>query len=202
MSGSRNRATLAQTQFLNMGGVYAQPLAAMRDTGAIAGEGEYEYQEYPKMLRISQGIQEVAWSTETIKGKTLEGTKTMEVFEEIIVHSEEEEDRVLAGGKTSSQIEDERQDLMARCRNSGMRVDPKWTVTRLKRELGESLNAEPVNEMGVLEKKLADLQKMADMRAKIAALEAELAGAPSEHGEDAPRKPGRPRKIVPQEEAA
>lgn len=172
MSGSTHRSGLAQNRFLNEGGVFAQPLAAKYDSGELSPD--YVYNEYPKMLRISQGVQEIPGSTETIKGTVLTWTERREVFQEIVVNSEEEEDRVLSGGKTSDQIELDRQELIVRCRAQGVKVDPSWTSVRLRRELGETMDAAPGDEMGALQEKLARLQAMADMKAKIAALEAQL----------------------------
>lgn len=176
MSGT-NRATLAQTTFMNAGGIFAQVLAKKRDNGELPEE--YVYHEYPKMIRISEGFQDVECSTETIRGKVVEWTEHREIFKDIIVQNEDEEERVLSGGKTSGQIEEERQELIARGRAQGLKIDPSWSAVRLRRELGDALDAAPVDEMAALEKRLGDLKKMAEMRAEIERLQAQIA-APKE----------------------
>lgn len=169
---------ISQSQYLNMGGSFARAIAQKRKIGELADV--YTYREYPKMLRISEGVQDVECSTETIRGTMREWTEKREVFTTIVVHSEDEEERVLSGGKTSAQIEDERQGLILRCRALGLKVDPAWSAVRLRRELGDKLDApEPENKMVALESELANLRKMAEMQAEIDRLKAQMA-APAE----------------------
>ena len=175
---------MAQESFMRMGGTFARVLAAKYKSGELV---KPEYREYPKAVQINERWEEVDWSTETIKGGTLSGVTRQRVFDTVIVHSEEEEERVLSGGKTSAQVEDERQTLIMRCRALGMKVDPEWSTIRLRRELGDKLDApEPVGveaEMAALKEKLATLQEMANMRAEIDRLTAQLTrptDAPSE----------------------
>jgi hypothetical protein len=165
---------VAQTKFMMNGGVYEMPLQMLREQGIL--DADYVYREYPKMLRFSQGFQEVNIPREDHKGRTWVETVSKEIFEEIIVNSAEEEDRVLSGGKSSAAIEEERQGLFRRCSVAGIKADPAWTIVRLKRELGEVLDAPPVDEMSALKEKLAQLEEMAAMKAKIEALEAQLSG--------------------------
>ena len=177
MSGSTrivggNRATIAQTNFLNAGGIFQEPMARMRDLGQMP-EG-WEFREYPKMLRIFKEEAEVECSTETIKGTTKTWIEKRQIFDEIIVNSEEEEERVLSGGKTSAQIEEERQGLILRARAAGVRIDPDWSAVRLRRELGDAMDA-PVDKMAALEAELASLKKMAAMQAEIELLRAKVA---------------------------
>ncbi len=128
-------------------------------------------------MRISQGVQKFKRSTEDVRGKLIEWEVEEEVFLDHIVGSEDEEERVLAGGKSSVQMEEDRKALMARCRSAGVKVDPAWSSIRLKRELGEALDApEPVDDMAALKARLAQLEEMTSMKARIAALEAELSG--------------------------
>lgn len=170
---------LAQEAFMLQGGIYARIVAKMKAEGTI--DARYVYREYPKMLRISKGMQELPRSTEDCKGRTLTWTEHKEVFDEIVVNSEEEEERVLSGGKTSAQIEEERQELLRRCAAAGVRADPSWSAVRLRRELGDKMDApEPVDQMGALKAKLAQLEEMSLMRSKIAALEAELSARPED----------------------
>lgn len=178
-SGSARDSIAAQEAFLRVGGLYQEGLRKHRDNGALPDPSMFtEFpQEYPKMLRISQGEQTTEHSTEDVKGKTITWKVTKEAFREIIVSSEDEEERVLAGGVTSAQQTEERQALIQRCRNAGIKVDLSWSSLRLKRELGEALDApEPVDDMAALTAKLARLQEMADMKARIAELEAQLSG--------------------------
>lgn len=141
----------SQLKFLRAGGIFELPLQRLRDAGLIPQEGlrqnGQEWQEYPKFLNIP--------------GRPL-------------VNSEEEEERVLSGGATSDQIEEQRQFLINKARGHGIHVDSNWTITRLKRELGEELDKAPVVEdkMARLEAELAYERRIADMEAEIAALKA------------------------------
>lgn len=168
---------LAQTKFLLNGGGYEMALARMRAKGEIPEQGDYVYREYPKAIRISLGMGEpVVRRTETCKGTEITWTDpAVEMFETIIVASEEEEERVLAGGMTSAQLEDERLGLVNRCRTFNIPVDPSWSVVRLRRELGDALDAPPGDEMAALKAQVARLEEMAAMKARIATLEAQLA---------------------------
>lgn len=167
---------LAQESFLRQGGAFARVVAKMQEL-----HGDYQYHEYPKMLRLSQGVQAIEIPREDIKGKTWIETVRKEVFDEIVVNSEEEEERVLSGGKTSAQIEQERQELLRRCVGAGIKADPSWSALRLRRELGDKMDApEPVDEMGSLKQKLAHLEEMAAMKAKIEALEIQLSAKPED----------------------
>jgi hypothetical protein len=175
---------IAQTQFLNMGGTYARVLAKKQKDGEL--QRDYVFREYPKMLRIQRGVEDVEWSTETIKGTTVSGWyRDVPIYEDIVVNSEEEEERVMAGGQTSAQVEEERQALIMRCRSFGLKVDPQWSAVRLRRELGDKLDApEPENRMAALENELATLQKMASMQAEIERLRAQMARPAGDEAED------------------
>ena len=189
---------LAQSKFLMNGGGYELALAKMRAAGTMPEV--YTYHEYPKAIRISHGMGEpIERETETCKGTVIRWTeKPTEMFETIIVNSGDEEERVLAGGKTSTQIEDERLGLINRCHSMSIPVDPSWSVVRLRRELGDALDAPaPGDNMAKLEAELAGLRKMATMQAEIDALRAQLAGpepgdAPIEELGDAS---GKRRKV-------
>lgn len=170
----------SQEQFLQRGGCFAIGLAYLRKLGTIPRQGQTPYHEYPKALKFSKGFAEVPWATETCDKQRISGFERKEIFETVIVHDEAEEDRILAGGKTSAQIEDERQALIRRCAGAGISVDPTWTTVRLRRELGDVMDAPPGDEMAALKAKLASLQEMARMRAEIADLEAQMSGAPQE----------------------
>ena len=171
---------IAQTMFMQAGGVFMAALAHKRKTGELPKQ--YVYNEYPKAVRINERREDIEHVTETIKGKELHTVlRNQLVWDEVIVHSEEEEERVLSGGKTSHQAEEERQALIHRGLAMGMRIDPGWSIVRLRRELGEKLDAaEPVNKMGALQAELDALRKMADMQAEIEALKAKLAGPSDE----------------------
>ncbi|OYV74787.1 MAG: hypothetical protein B7Z66_15335, partial [Chromatiales bacterium 21-64-14] len=149
---------IAQEQFLQRGGVLSRAIAAKIESGEMTRT--HIFREYPKMLRISKGVQSIACSTEDIRGKTREWTEEREIFDEIVVHSEEEEERVMAGGRTSTQLEQERVDLLARCRNAGIRADPQWSAVRLRRELGEAMDAAPADDETRLHAELEKLRRM------------------------------------------
>lgn len=168
---------LAQSKFLANGGGYELALAKMRAAGTMPEF--YTYHEYPKAVQISRGMgTPIERETETCKGTVIRWTDpAREIIETIIVNSAEEEERILAGGPTSSQIEDERLGLINRCHSLSIPVDPAWSVVRLRRELGDALDAPaPGDNMARLEAELAGLRKMAQMEAEIDALRAQLAG--------------------------
>lgn len=172
MSGHIQRA---QQQFLLMGGAYQFGLAKLQEDGILSTD--YVYHEYPKIVRLSRGTKEFERATETCDKRTITWKETKEVFEDILVNSEDEEERVLSGGKTSTQMEEERQGLIQRCRTMGIAADPAWSMVRLRRELGDALDAPaPGNDMAKLEAELANLRKMAAMQAEIGALRAQLGG--------------------------
>ncbi len=144
-----------QINFMKRGGPLEMGMRLLRDRGQLPEEDSYVYREYPKMLRLSKGTS----------------------FEDIIVSNEEEEDRVLSGGMTSAQLEEERQGLIQRCRTLRITVDPSWSMVRLRRELGDTLDA-PVDTSDRLAKLEADLayeRKIAAMEEEIAALRARKA---------------------------
>lgn len=131
--------------FLRAGGGYQLALSQMREDGRIPPFPVFH--EYPKWLNLNPPI---------------------------IVHDEEEEERVLSGGKTSVQLEEEREGLFSRARNLGIKADPAWSIVRLKRELGEKMDAPPEAEdrLSRLEAELAYERKIAAMEAEIAELKA------------------------------
>ncbi len=189
---------LSQNKFLMSGGSYELALLKMRKAGTMPTE--YIYNEYPKALRISHGVETVQRRTETCdKGVYVDWVEIRENFEDIIVGSEDEEERVLSGGKTSAAIEEDRMGLIARCHTAGIPVDPSWSAVRLRRTLGDALDAPPPGDnMAALRQQLAQLEEIAAMKAKIAALQAQLAGnsdasieAPIEELGDARGKRGK-----------
>jgi hypothetical protein len=165
----------SQADFLRRGGMFRLPMDKMIQDGTL--QDGYTFREYPRAITIVNGPpREVERSTDTCDKKTITWKEMVPNVETIIVASEEEEERVLAGGRTSTQIEDERQGLLARCRNMGLAADPSWSTVRLKRTLGDSLDAPaPADEMDALKAKMAKLEEMAAMKARIAELEAQLA---------------------------
>lgn len=189
---SRSIMEESQNDFLRRGGGYQLGLRQLRDAGIL--DKEYVYREYPKMLRIPVGEpHDVERSTEIGNGSQLRywTERNVQDYEEIIVNSEDEEERVLAGGKTSVQLEEERQGLLSKARAMGLRADPSWSAVRLRRELGEQLDApEPVNETEQLRAQLAALEEKALLRARIAELEAKLSAQDS-----AQKEPKRDAKI-------
>jgi len=131
--------------FLRRGGMYQLALSDMREDGRIPQFPVHH--EYPKWLQLDPPV---------------------------MVHDEEEEERVLSGGKTSAQLEEEREGLLSRARNLGIKADPAWSIVRLRRELGEKMDAPPEAEdrLGRLEAELAYERKIAAMEAEIAELKA------------------------------
>jgi hypothetical protein len=164
----------SQSAFLARGGIAAIALATMRKDGILPKS--YTFQEYPKMVRLSEGVQSVKRSATTVDKERITWTDEAEMFSDIIVHSEDEEERVLSGGKTSAQIEEDRQALIIKCRAHGIMVDTSWTAVRLRRELGEKMDApEPVDELSKLQARVAELEALDQARARIAELERRLA---------------------------
>jgi hypothetical protein len=169
---------LAQENFLRQGGVLQRALAEKMKSGEHTRS--YVYQEYPKVIRLNEREEEVEHVTEDIKGRTLRTTSTKRVYDTVTVHSEEEEERVLAGGKTSTEIDQERLDLIQRARNLHIRVDPSWSVVRLKRELGEAMDAPadgPAEKLAKLAEELSALKRMAEMEAEIERLKSQLSAS-------------------------
>ena len=171
---AQTQLQVAQTKFMMNGGIYEMPLQMLRERGLI--DTDYVYREYPKMLRFHKGERTRELVKEDHKGRSFTDVIVEQVYEEVIVNSAEEEDRVLSGGKSNEALEEERQSLRARCVNAGIKADPAWTIVRLKRELGDVLDAPPVDDLSALKVKLAQLEEMAAMKAKIEALEAQLSG--------------------------
>jgi hypothetical protein len=147
-------------------------LQAKRDSGELPSE--YVYQEYPRMLRISRGVQRFDHATEVIRGNATvvrDWTEEREVFDEIIVASEAEEEAVLSGGRTAAQVEEDRQAMIVLCRQRNIQVDPTWGIVRLQRELGAAPSNETIDAMRT---KIADLEEKAELRRRIAELEAAM----------------------------
>lgn len=169
----------SQSSFLRDGGTYRLGLAYHRKNGTLPRS--YTYHEYPKMIRLSDGTREVECSTMTCDKQILKWTETQQVYRDILVHDEAEEERILSGGKTSAQIEEDRQTLIGRCSAAGIRVDPTWSAVRLRRELGEKMDApEAPDRMAALKEEFARLSEMAALEEKIAGLKAQLAGKPAD----------------------
>lgn len=178
----------AQHSYLLRGGAFVHALARLRAQGVIAKEGQYVFHEYPKMLHIHRGTEVIHRTAEDVKGKLREWDETVQLVDDILVHSEEEEDRVVNGGKTASQIEADRQTLLGQAKARGVRFDPAWSTLRLQRELGvEMASDKPVafDELSALREQVDRLEEAARLRARIAELEAETAMlAPSDEVED------------------
>ena len=172
--------------FLAQGGVYRFGVIQMRKDGRLPRYPVHH--EYPKLLRLSEGVQEFDRETETCRNTIVKWVEKREVFRDIIVDTEEEEERVLAGGKTSVQIEADRQGLLQRCRSLGIPADAAWTAVRLRRELGDKLDApdeaKPADKMAALESELAMLRRMSEMQAEIERLRASLQAPPQASDED------------------
>ena len=165
---------VSTNRFLMAGGAYELPLMQKYDSGEL--KQGYVYQEYPKMLRLNPRDIEVERTVDLANGTQKTVIETKRVYDDTIVNSEEEEERVLSGGKTSAELEEQRQGLLVRCANMNIPADPAWSAVRLRRLLGDALDAPAADEMGALKAKMAALEEMVAMRAKIAALEAQLSG--------------------------
>lgn len=167
-----NPILTGQINYMLRGGPLEMALQQLRASGQV--EDGYTYRPYPKMLRLSKGVQKIQRRTTTCDKEVVHWVDEREVFDEIVVASEEEEERVLAGGRTSDQLEEERLGLLHRCRAAGIGADPGWTSVRLRRELGDKLD-EPLvvgDRMASLEAELAYERKIAAMEEEIAVLRA------------------------------
>jgi hypothetical protein len=183
----------AQDSFMARGGSYELALLQMKKDGTLK---PYVFHEYPKTIRLSHGTEQVTLSTETCKGTVITWTESREIFQDIVVNSEDEEERVLSGGKTSSQLEDERMGLIQRCHSMGIPADPAWSAVRLRRELGDALDAPaPGDNMARLEIELTNLRRMKAMQDEIAELRAQLEAPANdpEEVEGLSEAPGRKR---------
>jgi hypothetical protein len=169
----------AQDDFLRRGGGYQLGLTQLRMAGIIGRE--YVYHEYPKAITIRNGPErEVMRETISCDKEKIRWTEMVPDETTIIVSSEEEEERVLAGGKTSVQIEEDRQGLLAKARSMGLRADPAWSAVRLRKELGETMDTPPADNVARLEAELAHLRKIEALQAEIAELKARQAVEPDQ----------------------
>ena len=109
-------------------------------------------------------------------------TERRELCDDIQVQSEEEEERVLTGGKTAEQIETERRLMLEQARGRGLQVDPSWGLVKLQNLLGSAPQAEAIAALqrGNEEKaaRIALLERNAELERRLAELEARLGGAP------------------------
>ncbi len=166
----------SQRGFLLGGGAYRNALNKMRTDGLL--DAEYVYREYPKMLRVNQRTETTKRSVVNVDKEKIEWEETREVWDEVIVNSEEEEERVLNGGKTAVQIEEERQALLATAKQRGVRYDPTWSTLRLQRELGVPTASEApaaFDEVDELRRQVAKAEEALALRAQLAKLNAGLA---------------------------
>ena len=181
MSGTIKNETVAmmqaaQSQFMRSGGTYGMALAKLYADGVLDDSGAFH--EYPKDIHILKGKKTVQCSTEDRRGKLIEWEEVRDDIETITVHSEEEEDRVLNGGKTAAQIEDDRQSHILQAKARGIKYDPTWSLLRLQKELGIPVAAEQpgaFDEVAQLEEQVAKARRALELRAELAALNAQLA---------------------------
>lgn len=187
-----------QSKFLQAGGGYELGLTKLRAAGIIPEVGSYVFQPYPKMIRLPVGEpHDVERSTEIGAGHSFRTwiDHNVQDYEEIIVNSEEEEERVLSGGKTTTQLEEERQGLLTRARGMGIPAGPNWTAVRLRRELGDALDApSPGDKMAQVEAELEGLRRMAAMQDEIAMLKAKLAAGPDAPAAETAEEPARGKR--------
>jgi hypothetical protein len=173
---------LAQAEFMARGGVMQMALTKKYKSGELVKPGKYEWQEYPKMLRLNPREEEIEQKYFIGNSQTPNVSYvTRLVYDEIVVNSEDEEERVLSGGKTAGAIEAERQELLAKARLLGLRVDSNWSVVRLRREMGDKMGSvETQAQVEALLKERDSLRMIADLQAEIEALKAGRAGSPNE----------------------
>jgi hypothetical protein len=93
-----------QAEFLRRGGILELPLNMLREKGILPEEGSYVYQEYPKALNLSLGVQEFPLQTETCQGKTISWTEHREVIAPMVVESEAQEDAVRAAFERAQEL--------------------------------------------------------------------------------------------------
>jgi hypothetical protein len=118
---------LANENFLKSGGVYQ---AASEKARMTAPQG---YQEFPKMVRKHKG-------TRIVRGKDIDNNPTeneIDIWEDVEVNSEEEELRVRGGGKSADQVASDRDALILRAEQSGVRVDRRWSDERIRAEMAK-----------------------------------------------------------------
>lgn len=166
----------AQRAFLTSGGAYRNALNQMRTSGQLASE--YVFYEYPKEIRIRRGTETVKRSTVSVDKEKIEWDEIREIVDVFIVNSEEEEDRVLSGGKTADEIEQDRQALIAQAKARNLRFDPTWTTLRLQREMGIPVAAEQpaaFDEVAELEAQVAKARRAIALRKELDELNAQLA---------------------------
>lgn len=172
----------SQRAFLMQGGAFANALRKMRADGQIPTS--YQYHEYPKEVRISRGTEKVNRSTMTADKEKVEWTEERKIEDVFIVYSEDEEERVLNGGKTAAQVEEDRLELIATAKARGLKFDPTWSAIRLRRELGipdaSANQTAAFDEVDELEKQVAKARRAIALRKELADLNAELADAPAE----------------------
>lgn len=167
--------TRSQQNYLRAGGPYQAHLAKLESEGVI---GDYVFREYPKWVRQHLGTKDVKCSSTTVDKEKIEWTETRPNVRETLVYSEEEEERVLMGGKTAIQIEQDRMGLLDLAKQRGVKYDPSWSLLRLKRELGEPTGEEvPVafDEVAQLRDQVAKLEEALALKARIAELKTQLA---------------------------
>lgn len=175
--------SIEQRNFLSRGGVFAGILEEKRNKGEMVRPEDYQYQEYPKYIRIPRGTKTVKRVTTAIRGKNevdVEWDEEVELFDEHIVNNEADEEAVLSGGKSAAQLEQERSEMIASLRSRGINVDPTWTTVRLQREMGAMPPREAVEALAA---KVEVLEREAALRARIAELESQLT-APVAHSHD------------------
>lgn len=179
-----------QTDFLKRGGSAMRALDAMRQANPSPG-----WYEYPKLLTFPKGRKTIQRTTETIDKRSISWSEEVDDVETVLVGSAEEEERVLAGGRTNPAIEEERLGLLAKARTMGLHVDAGWTAVRLKRELGQKLDAEPNDEEAILRARIEKLERIKALRARVEALEA----ADATPGPDLPLPSFAPVEMSPED---
>lgn len=118
---------LANENFLKSGGVYQ----AAAERARIAAEPGFH--EYPMMIRKHKGKR-------IVRGKDIDNQPTeneIDVWEDTIVNSYEEEMRVRGGGKSEDQAVSDRDALILRAEQSGVRVDRRWSDERIRAEMAK-----------------------------------------------------------------
>lgn len=173
MSGS------AQEAYLRAGGPLAPILEHKYETGEMSRE--YVHRDYPRMAKVSLGIKTIDCSAQVVipgrsETDTRTWTETREMFDYIVCQDEAEYERVMTGGMSAAQIEARRQEMINQLKGSGARVDPSWSYSRLEQELGQAPSKDAI---AALQAKVADLEEKAELKRRIAELEARLAGRPA-----------------------
>lgn len=127
MADPENALSLrSQMDFLRSGGAYRAGVAKLPP---------YEYQEYPKAIRLNVREEAVEESVLDVHGRELKRTVTRTVWDEVVAEDAEMEAQIMARQPTRVDRENERQELIRDAERAGLKVDRRWTTERIRAEM-------------------------------------------------------------------